>query len=68
MPSWPDIFQFGAFSSVVQKGFKFIFPFGPSSNPYNSFFMVLVHSDFLLCFLRSHIWLLNRFAAFAPSC
>ena len=42
-----------------------IFALGSSLSPCKSISMLLIHSAFLLCWLRSHILLQNCFASFA---
>ena len=50
MPSWHGIFQFGTFLSEL----KCILTLNPSSSP-NSFHILLIHTAFLLSYLRSYI-------------
>ena len=64
----PGVFQFRSFSSVALSESRCIFPLELSSSPCNSFFMSFIHSGFLLCSLRSNIFLQNCFISYAFSC
>ena len=68
IPSWPGVFQFDIFFSVVLSKSMYISPFGPSSSPSNSFAMLHIHSAFLLCSLGCHILLLNCSVSLASGC
>ena len=55
------------FSIALSESMR-IFHFNPSSSPSNSFSMLLFHSVFLLCSLRSHILLPNCFLSLSSGC
>ena len=64
IPSWPGVFQFGTFLSVAVLG---VCPHSnPSLSPCSSFFILFLHSVFLLCFFSSHILHQNCFLFLHP--
>ena len=68
MPLWPGILRFGTFLSIALIESRCIFALGPSSSPSNTFPILLIHSAFLLCFLRSHILPTNCHVFLSSGC
>ena len=62
MRSWPSVFLFGTFLNVVLYESMCMFASIPSWSS-NSFFVLFIHSVFLLCFSRR-----NCFAFFTSGC
>ena len=56
------------FLSVALCESRYIFAFGPSWIPFNSFSQMFIHSAFLWWTLHSHILLQNRFVSLASGC
>ena len=56
------------FFCVAQSDSWYMLTSGFSSSPYNSFFVLLNHSAFLLYSFNSHILLQNCFAFFTSVC
>ena len=65
MPSGPGVFQFVSFWVLLSES-RCIFTIGPPLSP-NSFPTLLIHSAFLLCSLRSYIFLQNCFVSLSSS-
>ena len=55
------------FLSVTLSELRCIFALGSYSSSSNSFHMLLIHSEFLLCSIRSHILLQNCFVSLSSS-
>ena len=51
IPSWPGVFQFYIFFSIVLSKSICISVLGPSSNPSSSLVILFIHSAFSLCFI-----------------
>ena len=60
IPSWPGVFQFDTFLSVILSISVYISAFGPSSNCSSSLVIWFIHSAFSLCCFFCHILVQNR--------
>ena len=60
IPSWPGVFQFDTFLSVVLSKSVCILAFGPSSSCSSSLVIWFIHSAFSLCCFGCHILVQNR--------
>ena len=56
IPSWPGVFLFDAFFSVVLSKSMCISAFGLSLSPSNSLVILFIHSAFPLCLFGCHIF------------
>ena len=64
MPSWPGVFQFDIFLRVAQIDSWCMSTSDPNLSPCKSFFMLFIHSTFLLCSFCSHVhvgWIFFRY-------
>ena len=68
IPSWPGVFQFGTFLSVALNESKCISIPRPFTSPCTLFFMLFIHSAFMLSTFCSDILLQNCFVSFASGC
>ena len=66
--SWPGVFQFDTFLSVVLSKSVCISAFGPCSRCSSSLVVLFIHSAFSLCRFGCHILVQNRSVSFAFGC